>query len=525
MRLHIQKPSQIQRQPRPSAVRSKIAPSSTQQSVAAVLRSPGQKLDEPTRDSFGPRFDFSRVRIHADARAAASADTLHARAYTVGHHVVFGRNEYAPESKSGRSLLAHELAHVMQQRHATASGHSRFEIGNPSHPAEKEADAFAKATFSNTSQTERFDKPPRISQISNSSGSNRLLQRSPKKDDGSLGGSFISANYAKKEPDANDPTYGADIDITFTPNNKVNADKIAFVQTAQSSIAGQPVSIYFNDDRTDDLANPDSSIEPAIRGIANRNTKTSVSTDSGKKIRDTETSRMIDITDPIAPGTKIDSVPENRTPLAGMQDPPKGKNELADSVETKNGKFGSGHPGEKPKDASMHDNPRLAVPDKQEASQTFESAVVAVAGEQQGAFYGSVRWGWKKSSTDKKVTLVKFEPEGKSVPSPVFQQAAGLWNGSKSTLGEASIPLPVAKEMFTSLGKLPLMDKADKGKSFGNLEPSTRVEVTEKVDSANKDWKNVIVVTGSLAGKVGWLRLDSLSDKPIETAEKKPAKK
>ena len=100
-----------------------------------------------------------------------------------------------------------------------------------------------------------------------------------------------------------------------------------------------------------------------------------------------------------------------------------------------------------------------------------------------------------------------------------------MWNASKSTLDEASIHLPVAKEMFTSQGKLPLMDKADKGTSLGNLDANTRVEVTEKVDSANKDWKNVVVVTGSLAGKVGWLQQASLSDKPIEKAEKKPAKK
>ena len=525
MRLHVQKQNQFQRQPKPSTVRSKIAPVSTQQSVAAVLQTPGQRLDEPTRNSFGPRFDFGQVQIHADTSAAASADTLHARAYTVGHHVVFGRNEYAPKSKSGRSLLAHELAHVMQQRHVTGSDHSKFEIGNPSHPAEKEADVFAKTTLSNAPQTERFDTLSPISQISNSSSPARLLQRSPKKDDGSLGGSFAAANYTGKDPTRDKPEYGADIDITFTPNAKVDADKIAFVQTVQSTLGGQPVSIYFNDDRTDDLANPDPSIGPSIRGIADRNTKTSISTDSGKKIMNTETSRMIDALDTVAPGTKIDSVPEDRTPLAGMQDPPKGKNELADSVETKNGKFGSGHPGEKPTDASMHDNPRLDVPDNLDGSQIFESAAVAVAGAQQGAFYGSVRWGWKKSSNDKKVTLVKFEPEGKSVPSPVFQQAAGLWNASKSTLDEASIHLPVAKEMFTSQGKLPLMDKADKGTSLGNLDANTRVEVTEKVDSANKDWKNVVVVTGSLAGKVGWLQQASLSDKPIEKAEKKPAKK
>jgi len=61
-------------------------------------------------------FDFGRVRVHADANSADLADQLGARAFTAGEHVFFGRNEYAPHSKSGRDLIAHELAHVEQQR-------------------------------------------------------------------------------------------------------------------------------------------------------------------------------------------------------------------------------------------------------------------------------------------------------------------------------------------------------------------------------------------------------------------------
>jgi hypothetical protein len=64
-----------------------------------------------------PRFghDFSRVRIHADESAAKSAAAVEASAYTVGHDVVFGAGQYAPDTSRGRSLLAHELAHIVQQ--------------------------------------------------------------------------------------------------------------------------------------------------------------------------------------------------------------------------------------------------------------------------------------------------------------------------------------------------------------------------------------------------------------------------
>lgn len=64
-----------------------------------------------------PRFgyDLSRVRIHADAQASASAEAVHARAYTAGNNIVFGHGQYDPSAPFGRRLLAHELTHVVQQ--------------------------------------------------------------------------------------------------------------------------------------------------------------------------------------------------------------------------------------------------------------------------------------------------------------------------------------------------------------------------------------------------------------------------
>ena len=65
--------------------------------------------------SIGQRYDLSHVRVHTDDRAAASARALDAHAYTVGHDVVFGTGEYAPDTSRGARLLAHELTHVVQQ--------------------------------------------------------------------------------------------------------------------------------------------------------------------------------------------------------------------------------------------------------------------------------------------------------------------------------------------------------------------------------------------------------------------------
>ena len=65
--------------------------------------------------------DFSQVRIYTDARAAESANAVNALAYSVGNDIVFGPSQYAPETTDGRYLLAHELAHVVQQRTGVVS--------------------------------------------------------------------------------------------------------------------------------------------------------------------------------------------------------------------------------------------------------------------------------------------------------------------------------------------------------------------------------------------------------------------
>ncbi len=113
--------------------------------VHEVLRAPGQALDAGARAFMEPRFgrDFSQVRIHTDATAAASAAAVNARAYTVGRDIVFAGGAYRPGTAEGRTLLAHELAHVAQQQGSAASG--ALEIGDPHDAAEREAESVAAA--------------------------------------------------------------------------------------------------------------------------------------------------------------------------------------------------------------------------------------------------------------------------------------------------------------------------------------------------------------------------------------------
>lgn len=120
--------------------------------VQEVLRSPGQPLDADVRRSMESRFgrDFSQVRVHADARAAASARAVDALAYTVDRTIVFGAGQYAPRSRPGQHLLAHELAHVAQQR-IEPGLQARLTIGPPASAEEQQADAAADAVITGRS--------------------------------------------------------------------------------------------------------------------------------------------------------------------------------------------------------------------------------------------------------------------------------------------------------------------------------------------------------------------------------------
>lgn len=89
--------------------------------VDRVLASPGRAFDPAINSFMSSRFgtDFSSVRIHVDTQAAQSAAAVGARAYTVGRDVVFGAGQYDPAGRAGRHLIAHELAHVVQQEGET----------------------------------------------------------------------------------------------------------------------------------------------------------------------------------------------------------------------------------------------------------------------------------------------------------------------------------------------------------------------------------------------------------------------
>jgi hypothetical protein len=116
--------------------------------VEEVLGSSGQALGciDRARMEAALGHDFSRVRVHADALAATAAAALHARAFTVGQHVVFGQGHWQLATNSGQRLLTHELIHVVQQAASERSaGH--LEVSRPDDPSEREASTVSESLF------------------------------------------------------------------------------------------------------------------------------------------------------------------------------------------------------------------------------------------------------------------------------------------------------------------------------------------------------------------------------------------
>ncbi|TRV80668.1 DUF4157 domain-containing protein [Streptomyces sp. 130] len=113
----------------------------------------GTPLDTETRTDLENRMgaDFSDVRIHNDAAAHESAKGVGAHAYTVGNNVVFQRDAYDPSSPQGRTTLAHELTHVIQQRSGPVEGTEApggIRVSDPSDRFEREAVANADRVLS-----------------------------------------------------------------------------------------------------------------------------------------------------------------------------------------------------------------------------------------------------------------------------------------------------------------------------------------------------------------------------------------
>lgn len=118
-----------------------------------LSRSSGSPLAEPVREDMESRIglDFSDVRVHTGDDAHRSAQSVNAHAYTVGSNIVFQRGRFDTDSPAGRTMLAHELTHVVQQRSGPVDGTPAaggVRVSDPTDRFEREAAANADRVMS-----------------------------------------------------------------------------------------------------------------------------------------------------------------------------------------------------------------------------------------------------------------------------------------------------------------------------------------------------------------------------------------
>jgi Domain of unknown function (DUF4157) len=150
--------TQGQNQPKEQASNGAAKQPIKTSAVSEALQSTGQPLDASTQEFMESRFDhdFSRVRVHTDAKAAQSAHEVGALAYTVGSNIAFAAGQYAPQTRGGKRLLAHELTHVTQQ-HVQGKRFQAFSKGGAKGDVyEREAEQKADEVVGDDSEVQKM---------------------------------------------------------------------------------------------------------------------------------------------------------------------------------------------------------------------------------------------------------------------------------------------------------------------------------------------------------------------------------
>src|SRR5437899_4548235 len=164
----------------------------------------GSPLDRETRGFMETRLgsDFSDVRVHTDAKASESARSVQAHAYTVGSDVVFQSGQYAPESDSGKKMLAHELTHVVQQRSGPVAGTPApggIKISNPSDAFEQAAEGSADRVMTGAAPTPAATAPAAVQREEDDDElQGSFVQRAEEEED-ELQGSLVQRQESEEE--------------------------------------------------------------------------------------------------------------------------------------------------------------------------------------------------------------------------------------------------------------------------------------------------------------------------------------
>lgn len=401
----------------PPSLTQAAGPSETY--VQTLRQERGTSLDSSVRTEMESAFgqSFNQVRLHTGAQANMLNARLNADAVTTGNDVYVRDGAYQPGSMEGRRLMAHELAHVVQQGGSMNATAQASRVSDPNEPAEQRAERAARAVL--------YGMP--VSDVGTAPTGH--FYRAVKTNGGEFDTSVYSA-FGGGSP-AVGTAVGADIILKFTPNTLVEGEKIAMTQTVKtfrSTVAGGAV-----DDPKNARTIPDALTAADGPGV-----------DIGRGIDRT------DFTGKRNPDGTRSTLP-NTNPLYGVHNtpadptaaPPKAaavSTALGDTAPSATAAFGSRKRKvdgtfEATVDAKLSDSPRRRLEfEKQEWNQTFETTALVLDGPMANTYLGSVEWGWSSDAAGTvtlKPTPIRIVRAG--TPTSAFMDAATKWNSMSIT--------------------------------------------------------------------------------------------
>ncbi|WP_298420672.1 DUF4157 domain-containing protein [uncultured Kordia sp.] len=380
------------------------------------------KLQSNMESSLG--HDFSNVGIHTNSQKAVQ---MKARAFTQSEQIHFAPGEFNPSSTSGQNLIGHEFTHIAQQRAGIVKPTKALKKGvmiNDDRGLESEADNFGrKAVRGEAVSKYRSTGLGMRSSVRTAQAKSNVMQMVS-----TSGGDWKTDTYALRK---NKDPYGAvsagsrgvDIALRFTPKH-ADAELIGLTQSVNTIINGKV-----------------NAINPTVKGrsISAKDAKVvNGQSEEGLHIdRSSSKNNPIYGTNSLAKGDGLEKTPmDNNSSGKALKLGVTGGGNATYSLGYRK-KVGKGWSMQ---DALLYDGPTTGG--TKNSSQIFETTALALKGNQEGMYYGSVQWGWK---TDAKGihTKVPFKKVNDGVPTVSFMRAAKLWNASKSSGGAETANLPL----------------------------------------------------------------------------------
>ncbi|HEU4593877.1 MAG TPA: DUF4157 domain-containing protein [Pyrinomonadaceae bacterium] len=383
----------------------------------------GSPLEGGLRSSLESYFKTSLtgVRVHAGAESQATAERLGASAFTLGQNIHLGPEGVRAGGAARAALLAHEVVHTLQQ--GPVVPRAKPKVGERDDDFERQADRLA-AGFS------RFNRDPQDAialkirdslKISHVSGGEPAVQRRRLP---THFGEFEDFRYEDLH-DAAGTQVGVEMHLKFHPGARVRADLIGLTQVAEGVVNGVQDTLAIRGERSATRGAGVGRFVDRLAGYRNplyATTRDVVPGGDAANMGDYATAPVV----PLDSAQQAD-MSRVRRGITGIRSMGLGRLGFRKVI---NGAFVT-------RAAELYDTPTLpgAGPNSE---QVFETAALAVSGPQNGTYYGSVEWGWRKDAAGA-FNCLPMHVVSQGVPSAEFLTAADIWNQSGASLEVTTI--------------------------------------------------------------------------------------